>query len=122
MGSVDVAALNDLEPGLPLVASVGHREIVLLLWDGEVFAMRNVCPHQTHSFAKGASRAKVVRGCSAPGEVRVDAHEAMLKCPLHGWTFSVKDGTCSTDPKFRVRTYPTSVRDGRVLVDMSARR
>ena len=84
--------------------------------------LEQVCQASPHSFAKGASRAKVVRGCSAPGEVRVDAHEAMLKCPLHGWTFSVKDGTCSTDPKFRVRTYPASVRDGRVLVDMSARR
>ncbi len=120
--AVDVAALSELEPGVPRVASVGRREIVLLLWDDEVFAVRNVCPHQSHSFAKGAGRAKVVRGCTVPGDVRVDVHEAMLKCPLHGWTFSVNDGICSTDPKFRVRSYPTTIRDGRVLVDMSARR
>ncbi len=120
--AVDVAALSELEPGLPHVVRVGRREVVLLLWDDEVFAVRNVCPHQTHSFAKGSSRPNIVRGCSSPGEVRLDVHEAMLKCPLHGWTFSVKSGVCATDPRFRVRTYPATVRDGRVLVDMSARR
>ena len=122
MAELDVASLSELEPGVPHVTIAGRREIVLLLWEDAVFAVRNICPHQSHSFAKGASRPKVVRGCTAPGEVRVDGHEAMLKCPMHGWTFSVRDGVCSTDPKFRVRTYPTTIRDGRVLVDVSPRR
>src|SRR5881409_2414283 len=103
MAAVDVVGLDDLEPGVPLVASVGRREIVLLLWDGEVFAMLNGCTHQSHSFAKGDSRPKIVRGGCAAGNIRVDPGEPMLKCPLHGWTFNAKDGRCSTDGKFRIR-------------------
>ncbi|NNE57158.1 MAG: aromatic ring-hydroxylating dioxygenase subunit alpha [Hellea sp.] len=66
---------------------------------GEVFAMRDICPHWSAPLSKG----RIVDGT--------------VECPYHGWRFGTSDGTCKAIPalcsedktdtqKIRVRTYP----------------
>jgi len=114
---VDAAATADVPETGPLVVQVARREIVLVRWDGQVYALRNICPHQHQSFESG-----VVRGqfdSVAVGEI--DAAEpgrAIIACPWHRWQFDLATGSCLADASYRVRSYPTKVEGDRVLIDI----
>lgn len=67
--------------------------------DGNVFAMRDICPHRAAPLSKG---------CIKSGTV---------ECPYHGWRFGITDGACQEIPaltadqsmeteKIKVRIFP----------------
>jgi len=67
--------------------------------DGQLFALRDICPHRA---------APLSAGCLKDGTV---------ECPYHGWRFGTQDGVCQEIPaltadqamaieKIKVRTYP----------------
>jgi len=79
---------------------------------GEVFAMRDICPHRAAPLSAG----RVVD--SAQGET--------VECPYHGWRFRT-DGVCAAIPslvedqpyeadRIRVRSYPVRESQGMVFV------
>ena len=114
---VPLARFGDLREGLPLIVSSGRQELAVVLWRGEVFAVKNVCPHQTQSFAGGYVHGKVY--CTGEiGVLAVRADEPVLECPVHTWTFRLSDGVCVPDPSLRVKTYETEVVDGTVFARM----
>lgn len=114
---VDVAATEDLPAVGPLVVKVDKREIVLVRWNDEVYALRNVCPHQHQSFADGVVRGQF--GSTAVGEIEADQKgRAIIACPWHRWQFDLVSGRCLADESYRVRSYATRVEDGRILVDI----
>jgi phenylpropionate dioxygenase-like ring-hydroxylating dioxygenase large terminal subunit len=92
--------------GEPLV--IGRTE------GGEIFALRDICPH---------------RGVPlSAGKIKTDGS---VECPYHGWRFRT-DGVCSAIPslvegqdldpgKIRVRAYPVQEQDGLIWVYMAAR-
>jgi nitrite reductase (NADH) small subunit len=111
----DVADAGALREGLPVSVTAAGRNIVFVLWGDSVFALRDVCPHQTQSFVGGYAHENVV--CEqGVGTVAVRQDEPVLECPIHSWTFRLQDGRCVADPALRVRTYPAEIRAGRVFV------
>ncbi len=80
---------------------------------GEVFALRDICPH---------------RGVPlSAGKIKTDNS---VECPYHGWRFR-GDGACSAIPslvegqdldpgRIRVRSYPVREQDGLIWVYMAA--
>ena len=42
----------------------------------------------------------------------------IVVCPWHKWEFEAATGKGVWDPDYRVRTYPISVEDGRVILAM----
>jgi phenylpropionate dioxygenase-like ring-hydroxylating dioxygenase large terminal subunit len=81
---------------------------------GEIFALRDICPH---------------RGVPlSAGRIKPDQ---TVECPYHGWRFR-KDGVCSAIPslvpgqdfepeKIKVRNYPVREQDGLIWVYMAAK-
>ena len=65
----------------------------------EVFATSNVCPHKGGPLAEGI------------------VHGGKVTCPLHN---NVVDLATGASEEGRVSTYPIEVRDGRILLDVSA--
>jgi 3-phenylpropionate/trans-cinnamate dioxygenase ferredoxin subunit len=122
---VEVAAANDLREGVGAVVVAEGREIMVVRWRGEVYAVRNICPHQSAPFsianrvsARGAPVVHAgVSGASTFGELERD-DEAFLTCPWHTWSFSLRDGTCTVDPGLRVKTYRVVIENGKVYLDM----
>ena len=110
-------AVGELEEGVPLLAAIGNRRIALVLWRGEVFAVRDVCAHQNISFSCGRVEPKV-GGTGVPGEITVAPDAPVLTCPRHGFAYDLRTGHCVGDPYFRIRRYPVEVNGGRVLVDV----
>jgi nitrite reductase/ring-hydroxylating ferredoxin subunit len=116
----DAGPVADLRAGSPVIVKVGGRELALVRMGETVYAVRNVCPHQTQSFAGGRAQSRV-EGASTIGELDLLEDDPALACPWHGFEFRLRDGRCLVNPSLRVRTYPVEVRDGRVYVDLRGR-
>lgn len=99
---VDAAALDELPDKGFITRTVGEVEIVLCRLEGEVFAVENLCSHAFSRFDGG----------------RLRGHRLM--CPLHGACFDIRSGESFGPPAMRpIRSFPTHVEGGRVLVDLS---
>jgi 3-phenylpropionate/trans-cinnamate dioxygenase ferredoxin subunit len=114
---IDVGPVDELRDGVPRIVEVHGREIAVMSWRGEVFAVRNICPHQAQSFAHGWVSERVSGG-ETPGSMSVDDSDPVLACPWHSWRFRLRDGSCIVDPSRRIRVFASTVESGRVLVDV----
>lgn len=113
----DVCAFEDLVHGRTHPVRISGREIFLVRWDDRVFALRNICPHQSTALSGGA----VTPGLSITGpfdDIEVQADRPVVACPWHGWIYDLTTGRCRTDGEIRVKAYPTEVVDGRVRVQV----
>lgn len=98
-----VAPIADLPPGARKIVSVGGREIGVFNIGGELYALRNICPHRGAPLCHGRLRPLMV----SPGVYQLDRERELeiLKCPWHQWEFDVKTGQALYDEHMRVRTY-----------------
>lgn len=93
------------------------RSIGVFNVGGELFAVRNACPHQGGPLCQGVLSGRAAPG--RPGEYRYVRRGEILRCPWHGWEFDIRTGRSEFDPTgTRVRTYPVRIEDGSVVVDL----
>ena len=85
---------------------------------GEVFALRDICPHRAAPLSAGWI-------------VEREGGASEVACPYHGWRFGAADGVCAAIPslaagqeldatRIRVRLYPARESQGLVFVHMAA--
>jgi nitrite reductase/ring-hydroxylating ferredoxin subunit len=102
-----VVPLASIPESRGLVVRVHDRLRVAIFRVGdEVYAIDDVCPHQSASLGRGR-----LRGC-------------VVACPSHGFLVDVTTGVCPTNELQRVRSFPTQ-REGdmvRVIVPPRPRR
>jgi phenylpropionate dioxygenase-like ring-hydroxylating dioxygenase large terminal subunit len=108
-----VALARDVKPAsLKRYELLGEPVLVGRTRAGQVFAMRDICPHRAAPLSAG-------RVVDKPGEGET------VECPYHGWRFR-PDGVCSTIPslvedqpfeasRIRVRAYPVRESQGMVF-------
>jgi 3-phenylpropionate/trans-cinnamate dioxygenase ferredoxin subunit len=111
-----VCRLDELDEGIPTPTLVGDRRVALVRWRGNVFACRDVCPHQSTSFRHGRVLSPI-QGTD-PREIAIEDDRPVLTCPWHKFEFELQTGRCISDPYFRIRVYHASVADGVVYVDL----
>ena len=96
-GSDVVVPLASVPEGRGLVVRVDARLRIAIFRVGEeVYAIDDVCPHQSASLGEGALAGKVVA------------------CPRHGFLVDVTTGQCPTHSLLRVRTFPVT-REGETV-------
>lgn len=98
-GVCDVAELTE---GRGFEAWMNGRPLALFLYQGEVFALDDRCPHHEGQLSLG----------------RMENGEAI--CPLHGWNFDLATGISPYNPNDRIATYPARINAGKVEVDAGA--
>ncbi|MDQ3994482.1 MAG: Rieske (2Fe-2S) protein [Actinomycetota bacterium] len=110
----DVGSLGELEQKGRVVASIGGREVGVLVDPvaERVVAVRNRCPHQGGPLCRGMICERIG---GAPGTYELQ-RQTVLRCPWHGWEFDVESGICREDARMRVAVYPVKIDNGRVLV------
>jgi nitrite reductase (NADH) small subunit len=118
---VEVADLSSLEEGAIRIFRVGDIEIGLAIWRDSVFAIRNICPHMSAPVCEGYLISMSEGSIEQLGSVELDENRPLIVCPWHGWEWQVADGASITGATPRVKTYPTDVVDGKVLVDLPVR-
>jgi nitrite reductase/ring-hydroxylating ferredoxin subunit len=74
--------------------------IALFRNKGQVYALKDSCPHQGAPIHQGMIR----EGC--------------LVCPQHGWTFRLEDGAFTHNEMVRIKTYPVEEKDGNIFIDI----
>jgi nitrite reductase (NADH) small subunit len=112
----DVGALDDFEERRPAVVEVDGREVGILRWNGDVFAVRNICPHMLAPVCRGTALALITTS-DPRGAPEVDMTKPVIVCPWHGWEFDAATGRAVCQGvNYKVRTYPTEVEAGRVKV------
>jgi len=101
--TIDVASVDEIPHGKVKVVVADGRRIALCNYDGTIYAIDDVCTHD--------------RGPLGQGELI----GREIECPRHGARFDVSTGSVTRLPAVRpVRTYPVSVSDGRISVDVSS--
>ena len=114
MRSVVVARADEIAPGERKLVQVGGRSIGVFNVGGEYYALRNRCPHQGGPLCEGFQFAAL--RSPGPGQYARGADGEIIRCPWHGWEFSVRTGRSWFDPdRTRVRSYPAGVRSGAEL-------
>ncbi|MCY1646761.1 aromatic ring-hydroxylating dioxygenase subunit alpha [Caulobacter sp. SL161] len=114
-----VAALSpDLKPGTKSKREyLGEPVLLGRTRAGEVYAIRDICPHRAAALSAGRLHREA------------DGTDS-IECPYHGWRFG-PDGACTAIPsltadsdfdisKVRVRRYPTVEAQGLVWIWMSS--
>jgi phenylpropionate dioxygenase-like ring-hydroxylating dioxygenase large terminal subunit len=99
---------------------VGDPVVIARAKDGQVFALRDLCPHRGVLLSAGrlCAEGSVIDGTT------LDAPQ--IECPYHGWRFG-PDGTCKAIPclvegqemdigKIRVLRYPVRDIDGQIWI------
>jgi nitrite reductase/ring-hydroxylating ferredoxin subunit len=95
---VVACALSDLEEDKPKSCQVSGKSVTLVKSKGRVFAMDATCPHRGGPLSEGF----VAEDC--------------IICPWHGWGFHLDTGMYVGSPGVGVRTHPTELKDGSVMV------
>lgn len=110
--------LEELPPNSKRAAQVARRRIVLVRGgDGRLWALADSCPHQGARLSDGVLGPEF--GAQEVGNVQLAREGEVLRCPWHNYAFDVTNGRCLLDPdRLRVKTYPVSVEDDHVVVDV----
>jgi len=99
---VNVAPLNELEPGSRKVVSTEIGPIVVFNLDGEFFAIADACTHDGGELASGA--------CEGD----------QIICPRHGSRFCIKTGKVLTPPAYEdVEIFSVQIDNNIIQVDIS---
>jgi 3-phenylpropionate/trans-cinnamate dioxygenase ferredoxin subunit len=118
--AVEVGSVDEFETGRSRVVKVDGRDLAIVRWGEQWFALRTTCPHQAAPLHLGTVGPRIVGG-DIVGEPEVEDSRPVIACPWHGWEFSLEDGRAICDRTTRVATYPVNVRAGHVYVDMGRR-
>jgi len=92
-----------------LKESVGQRfyindtDVAVFKVNGEIFAVSNVCPHQQAT--------KIYEGF---------IENNCVVCPLHGWTFNLKNGKLHNGSR-GLDTYEVKILDGKVYAKIKTK-
>jgi nitrite reductase/ring-hydroxylating ferredoxin subunit len=95
---VHAAKLSRLEEGRGYIVSVEGIKVALFLCGSEVYAIKNQCPHMGGDLGEGLLTGDVIR------------------CPWHGWKFSIKTGKMPETEVVAVRTYEVKIDGDDVLI------
>jgi nitrite reductase/ring-hydroxylating ferredoxin subunit len=116
---VDLGPVDRLEEGLIGVVKVGPREIAYVRWGDEVFAFRNVCPHQSAPLSPGTVTCRLVG--DGVGRVALADGDPVVRCPWHTWEFDLATGrSVLLGDAYRFAVYPVEVAAGRAAVIVKA--
>ena len=109
-----VGTVDEIAPGTKKIVEVGGRSIGVFNVNGEYFALLNRCPHQAGPLCKGNTYGFLKSG--GVGEYEYSRPGEIVRCPWHGWRFSVKTGKNPAAEVVAVRTYEVRVDGDDVLV------
>ncbi len=103
MAIVEVCPVEELPPGEVRIVHAGELSVGVYNLGGEFHALEDRCSHDDGPLCEGD----------------FDLEEGVAICPRHGANIDIRTGTALTLPAvFPVETFPVSVEDGIVKVDL----
>ena len=97
---VQVAQVDDLEPGSMMMVEVDGKPVLLANVDGEFYAVSDICTHEEYNLSLGS----------------LDGDE--VECPGHSAFFNVKTGDVTDGPAMDpLETYSVQIEGGAVFIE-----
>jgi len=93
-----LADVKDIEEGKSIIVQGPEYEIALFKIQGEIFALKNECPHMGGPLGEG------------------DLENQIVTCPWHGWQFDVRTGGCENMPGDNATKIPIVVEKGEIFL------
>jgi nitrite reductase (NADH) small subunit len=116
-GLVDVGAITVFPEGRATIVQAAKRQLGIVHWNERFYALRNVCPHLGAPLCGGVVKPYIAGRADAAWALDVNGDRPMVVCPWHRWEFDAGTGRALVG-SLRVKTYPVTIVDGRVVVDM----
>ncbi|MFI9271686.1 non-heme iron oxygenase ferredoxin subunit [Kitasatospora sp. NPDC052896] len=102
MSYVRACAMSDLAEDTPKRVELNGVPVSIVLTEGEVFAIHDICSHANVSLSEG------------------EVEDCRIECWLHGSTFDLRTGKPSGLPATRpVPVYPVKIEGDEVLVSVT---
>ncbi len=101
-----LCTLADLEKGGRVTRWIGASEVTAFREAGAVHVVRSICPHAGGPLGEG----KILNGAGGPS----------VRCPWHGYTYGLADGTCADHPSLSISPIPFRTENGSVLIQPPA--
>lgn len=113
-----VCNTKELKIGEMKAVTIERKSIVVIRsQNGDLYALRNVCPHKGPALSDGSLEGTCTG--DEPGEYNLEKMGEILKCPWHNWEFDIKTGCSLFDPEnVRVKTYSVTEEEGTVYVQV----
>ena len=103
MALIEVAPVDEFPPGSVKIVRAGSVAVGVYNLDGDYCAIEDRCSHDDGPLCEGDW----------------EPDECIVVCPRHGSRFDITSGRPLTLPAYLpVETYPVSVRDGIVVLDV----
>jgi nitrite reductase/ring-hydroxylating ferredoxin subunit len=97
---VQVARVDDLEPGSMMMVEVDDKPVLLANVDGEFYAVSDICTHEEYNLSEGS----------------LEGNE--VECPGHSAFFNLKTGDVTDGPAEEpIKTYSVQIEDGTVFIE-----
>jgi 3-phenylpropionate/trans-cinnamate dioxygenase ferredoxin subunit len=107
----------ELPAGQRKIVKIGRASIGVFNIDGELYAVRNICPHHGAELCLGKVDGSMLP--SGPSEWDFSDETRVVRCPRHRWEFDLSNGRSVTEPqRWRVKVYPVRVLGDKVVVDV----
>ena len=112
-----VARAADLPPGARLITQVAGRSVGVFNVDGDLYALRNVCPHHGAPLCEGKVSGTMLPGAPKDYRYSAEVEHRIVRCPWHGYEFRLEDGRSLVAPdRMRVRAYRAAIEGDEVVV------
>ena len=95
---VTVAKTSEVREGRGKAFTVNGKRVAVFNDRGEFYALSNICAH--------------ARGPLARGRIR----NGVATCPVHGYAYDAKTGSCQTDSRLKVNTYEIVVEGDEIKI------
>lgn len=97
------------------VVEVEGRYVAVVSVGERFYALHDRCPHRGASMSQGTVDGTFV--AAAPQEFVYGQHDEVIRCPWHGWEFSLDSGRSLLQPdRVGVKVYRVTVDDDMVVV------
>ena len=101
MDKIKTLKTSDLSLNSSKVINIGDKQIALFNYEGEYYALDDMCSHAEASLSEG------------------DVYDCKVECPLHGAEFDLKTGDAVTLPATKpVNKYKVNVEDDYIFLEM----
>jgi len=98
---IRVADVSDIAPGGVRIVKIDRKTIAVFNVDGILYAIDNTCLHRGGPLGEGKLEGTTVT------------------CPWHGWKYNIATGENLTKPDKKIATYPVTVKEGGIFVEIS---
>lgn len=106
--------LAEIQEGRFTIREFGNRSVGATLHRGKLIVVLNFCPHAGAPICSGKIIPKQI--FDASHELTLDAEHPVLRCPWHGWEFSLENGRTVVESRLRLAYLEFEIDEGSIFV------